>query len=130
MLHEPLTVSIGAIDASLPRVSSEKNSATYRDRNFVDTEEKQISSEIVISHNYAKRTRTVVRHNVVKSAIGTVTTVPVTMSAYLVIDTPLSGFSMTEIAENVGGLLSVIGTENNGAVAASNDLKKIIEGES
>jgi hypothetical protein len=88
MLADPNSVTINAVAQSLPAVSRGVNTSTYRKDDG--------TVELVVSHLYGKRNRRTARLNFNK--ISSDPLVPAqnskfSMSAYLVIDTPIAGFT-------------------------------------
>lgn len=133
MLTDPQTTVLDAVTVTMPRTSAGKDTATYRDPNFRSGAEGEVGLELIISHNYAKRTRRTVRINAIKAGAGTATftsTPTTSMSAYIVIDTPASGFSLEEQGQVVDSLLQLLAVEDTGEVIPSTLTTRVIEGES
>lgn len=118
MLTDPQSVTINAVATSLPRVSTEKDAATYKSADGL--------VKLSVSHQYGRRVRHMVRLDQSKIAADPLLAgqnIPVSMSAYVVIDVPTVGFSTTEqkyIADALTGYLSA----SSGAIVA-----KVLGGE-
>jgi len=99
MLSDPQSVTINAVANSLPRVSTGQNTAAYlKDDGTV---------KFTISHSYAKRTRCQVRLDFTKLAADPLISaqnIKYSMSAYLVVDLPPTGFTVTEAQYIVSAL--------------------------
>jgi hypothetical protein len=97
---DPQSVTLNAVANSLPRVSVDLNSSIYRkdDGNV----------QLDISDIYGKRARRSVRLTHRKVAVDPLVpanSTPYSMSAYLVVDVPLVGYSIAEQKYNVDGLV-------------------------
>lgn len=118
MLTDPQSVTINAVATSLPRTSTEKDAAAYKSSDGL--------VKLSISHQYGKRVRHMVRLDQAKIAADPYSvgqSIPASMSAYIVIDVPLVGFTPTEqkyVADALTGYLAA----SSGAVVA-----KILGGE-
>lgn len=88
---------------SLDRVSTGPNTSTYRSANG--------AYEIVVSHQYGKRTRRQFRLNFNKIAADPLTADNVRYSAsvYVVADIPVDGFTSAEVAALVKDLANTLG---------------------
>lgn len=104
MLTDPQSVTINAVATSLPRISTEKDAAAYKSSDGL--------VKLSVSHQYGKRVRHMVRLDQAKIAADPLSagqSIPVSMSAYVVIDVPPVGFSTTEqkyIADALSGYLA------------------------
>lgn len=117
--NDPQSITINAVANSLPRVSTGQNTSTYRNGDG--------SVQLVVSHSYAKRTRRTVRLDHSKIAADPLqpgTNRPYSMSSYLVIDTPVTGYTAAEIKQIVDGLTAYL-TASTGA-----NVTKVLGGES
>lgn len=117
MFTEPQTVTINAVAKALPRVST-------ADRNGV-FESTALGYALRISHLQGKRFRRTVRLDATKTAADPLLTGvnrQYSMSAYLVVDHPIVGFSNTEIEQIAQGLTDWLDTPGN--------LTKVVGGES
>jgi hypothetical protein len=106
---DPQSVTINAVPISLPRVSSGVSSGSFSASDG--------NTKLLVSHAYGKRVRRTVRLDIRKIAADpylTSTNVPYTMSAFLVVDHPLAGFTNTELKYQVDGLTGYL-TGTSGA---------------
>lgn len=107
-LADPQSIDIGAGAVSLPRVSVGPYQAEYlsADGNL----------GYRISHDIRNRIRSVARIDVRKVAqdpLFPVQNAPFTMSAYLVVDSPLFGYTGTELEDASAGLLTNLTASTN-----------------
>lgn len=122
MFKDPINIQLNGNAKSLPRVYEEKNGTAYR------TFEGDLS--IDIAHSYvAKRGRRrsmlkLTTNQIVADAYVANTKRPVSMSAYVVIDSPLLGFSAQDKENLVVALADYLKATSNEAA------KKLIGGES
>lgn len=117
MFTEPLSVTVNAVAKNLPRVALGDRTATYE--NVAD------GLTVRISHVLGKRNRRTVRLDITKTAADPLldgVSRPYSMSAYLVVDHPIVGFSATETEQNVQALVDWLDTPGN--------LTKVVGGES
>jgi hypothetical protein len=115
---DPQSVTINAVANNLPRVSAGVNSGEFRkdDGNVV----------LKFSHQYGKRTRRQVRLDLSKIAADPLissTNIKYSMSAYLVVDVPVTGFTVAEAKQVVDGLTAYL-TASSGA-----NVTKLLGGE-
>lgn len=118
-LADPQSVTINSVAQSLPRTSSGINSNIYTK----DDGNVQLS----IQHTYAKRTRRVARLNFSKIAADPLISaqnIKYSMSAYLVVDLPVTGFTVAE-AKYIVDALTLWLTASSGA-----NTTKVLGGES
>lgn len=108
MFTDPQTVTVNAVAQTLAAISRETQKSVYRE----DIGE----YELVISHQEnAKRDRRVVRLNRVITTTDPfipANNVEVSHSVYLVIDAPVAGFTMTELKDDVLGLVGWLTSAN------------------
>jgi hypothetical protein len=106
---DPQSVTINAVAQSLPRTSVGVNSGVYtKDDGNV---------KLSISHSYAKRTRRTARLDFRKIAADpliSAQSVLYSMSAYLVVDVPITGFTVAEQKQIVDALTLYL-TASSGA---------------
>lgn len=118
-LSDPQTITINAIANSLPRTSSEKTTSDYtKDDGLVI---------LSIAHTNGKRARRKVgvKHNKISADPYLPTTnVKVGMEAYLVIDVPPAGYTITEQKQVIDGFIAWL-SASSGA-----NLTKVLGGES
>lgn len=113
MLADPQSVTINAVANSLPAVVRGVNSSVYR------KDDQTVS--VTISHAYGKRNRRTVRldySKIVADPLVPAQNQKVSMSAYLVIDHPVTGLTNTEIKQVVDGLTAYL-TASSGAVVTA-----------
>lgn len=109
MFADPQSVTVNAVAKSLPRTSAGDHRGSFEDP--------ADGLVLTISHQTGKRHRSTVRLDVSKiSADPLVPTSnrPYSLSAYLVLDTPLQGFTTTEIGyylKAVSDWLAVAGNQ-------------------
>lgn len=119
MFSDPQSLTINAVANSLPRTSSGVNTGAFtKDDGNV---------KMTISHQLGKRTRRNIRVDFRKVAADPLSTgfnKEYTMSAYLVVDHPVVGFTITE-TKNVVDALTAFLTASSGA-----NVTKILGGES
>lgn len=88
---DPQTVTIATVANTLPRISSGINAGTFQkdDGNV----------KLSVSHQYGKRTRRTLRLDYSKIApdpLISAQNIKYSMSTYLVVDVPVTGFTVTE----------------------------------
>jgi hypothetical protein len=119
MFSDPLSITIGGVTSSLPRVSNSENSGTFaKDDRSVD---------VTVQHRYGKRDAHNYRVNHKKIApdpLVPANSKPYDMSVSLTVNVPPYGYTPAEIKDVVKGALA--------ALEASSDanLIKLIGGES
>lgn len=116
MFADPQSLTVNAVAKSLPRVPSANG-----DGLFENTSE---GLKLRISQSNGKRIRRTVRldrNDIVTDPFLDGTNRPVSMSAYLVVDVPLLGFTTTEISYDVQALVDWLDTPAN--------LAKVLGGE-
>lgn len=106
---DPQSVTINAVAQSLPRVSSDHNAGTFqKDDGLV---------KLVVSHNYGKRTRRLVRLDHSKIAADPLlagVNAKFSMSVQLVVDSPTVGYTVAEAKQIVDALTAYL-TASSGA---------------
>nr|UJQ85867.1 MAG: hypothetical protein 2 [Leviviridae sp.] len=113
MLADPQSVTINAVAQSLPAIARGVNQSAYQkdDGNV----------KLTISHAYGKRTRRTVRLDFSKIAADPLVSaqnIKYSMSTYLVIDTPITGFTVAEAKQIVDALTAYL-TASSGAKVTS-----------
>lgn len=106
---DPQSVTIGTTPVSLPRVSSGQSSGGFRSADG--------NVEMTVSSTYGRRTRRVVRLSQAKVAADPFVagaSTRVNMSTYLVVDTPVNGFTVAEAKTVVDALVAYL-TASTGA---------------
>jgi hypothetical protein len=106
---DPQSVTINAVANSLPRVSSGVNTGSFsKDDGNV---------KLSIAHQYGKRTRRTIRLDTSKVAADPLISsqnIKYSMSTYLVIDVPVTGYTVAEAKQVVDGLTAYL-TASSGA---------------
>lgn len=108
MFADPQTVTVNAVAQTLAAISREELKSVYR--------EDVAEYELVISHQESgKRNRRVVRLN--RKTISADPFIPAqnvenTVSYYLVVDSPLAGFSNTQMKDDILGLTGWLSSAN------------------
>lgn len=119
MLSDPQSVTINAVANSLPATGRGVNTSNYtKDDGTV---------KLSASHVYGKRTRRVARLDFSKIAADPLVSaqnIKYSMSAYLVVDLPITGFTVVEAKYIVDALTKWL-TDSSGA-----NTSKILGGES
>lgn len=115
---DPQSVTINAVAQTLPRISSGVNSGTFRkdDGNV----------GLLVSHQYGKRTRHQIRldhRKIAADPLVAAQNLLYSMSAYVVIDVPIVGYSVAEQKQVVDGLTAYL-TASTGA-----NVTKLLGGE-
>lgn len=105
MFADPTSIAIGGVATNVPRVSLGPNSAAYR---LSDG-----SKTLTISHAYGKRVRRVARlddkklaTDVYQPSLNSFSS----MSAYLVVDEPLVGYTLAQQQDVMLGLMGWLNT--------------------
>lgn len=106
---DPQTVTINAVAQTLPRVSSGINSGGFKkdDGNV----------ELLVSHTYGKRTRRQLKlthSKIAPDPLISSTNIKYSMSAYLVVDVPVTGYTVAEQKQIVDALAAYL-TASSGA---------------
>lgn len=118
MLTDPQTVTINAVATSLPRVSTEKDAASYKTADGL--------VQLSISHQYGRRVRHMVRLDQSKIAADPLLagqSLPVGMSAYIVIDVPTVGYTTVEQKYIADALVAYL------AASSGSVITKVLGGE-
>lgn len=106
---DPQTVTINAVAQVLPRTSSGVDAGVFTKDDG--------SVKLSVAHNYGKRIRRTVRLEHSKTApdpLISSTNILYGMTAYLVIDVPVTGYSVAEAKQIVDGLTAYL-TASSGA---------------
>jgi hypothetical protein len=108
---DPQTLTINSVAQTLPRTSSGQNSGIFtKDDGTV---------KLTVSHSYGKRMRHSIRVDFSKIApnpLISAQNIMFSMSTYLVIDRPLTGFTVAEAKQVVDALTAYL-TASSGARA-------------
>lgn len=119
MFTDPQTVTINAVAQTLPRTSSGVDTGAFKK----DDGTVQLS----ISHAYGKRTRRLVRLDSSKIAADPLissTSIKYSLGVYLVIDEPVTGYTVAERKQVVDALVAYL------AATSGSNVTKILGGES
>lgn len=117
--EDPVSITVNAVAQSMPRTGSGINLGTFRQADG--------TNDVKIAHQYGKRTRREFRFNDRKIAadpFDSTLNKEVSMSAYLVVDLPPQGYTITEAQNVVDGLLAYL------TASSSAKLIKFLGGES
>lgn len=119
MLSDPQTLTVNAIAIPCPRTSFGVNSGTLTSADGLN--------KLTLSHTYGKRNRHLIRWDSSQIAADPLTAginVKASMSTYLVIDMPTTGYTNTQAKYNVDALVAYL-QANTGLIVS-----KLIAGES
>jgi len=107
---DPQSVTIGSTANALPRTSSGTDAGAFTSADG--------TVGLVVSHAYGKRTRRTARVNFSKVAPDPFTGVNTqfSMSAYVVIDVPVNGFTIAEQKQVVDGLTAYLSASSGARV--------------
>lgn len=100
---DPQSVTINAVANSLPRVSSGVNSGAFK------KDDGNVTLEV--SHQYGKRTRRAIKLSHRKIAVDPLISsqsIQYSMSTTLVIDTPVTGYTVAEAKQVVDALVAYL----------------------
>lgn len=109
---DPQSLTINAVPNTLPRISSGPNSGAFSNADG--------TVRMSVSHAYGKRIRRTMR--VDASKIGTDPVYPgqnvrSSMSVYIVVDTPVVGYTVTEAKQVVDALVAKLSASTGASVA-------------
>lgn len=113
MLADPQSVTISAVANSLPAVSRGVNTSTYKKDDGL--------LGLSISHQYGKRTRRTVRIDHSKIAADPLVSsqnIKYSMSAYLVIDVPITGYTVAEAKAIIDGFTTYLTASSSAKVTS------------
>ncbi len=100
---DPQSITINAVANSLPRTSSGVNSGVFtKDDGNV---------KMSVQHQYGKRTRRTIRLDHSKIAADpliSAQSIKYSMSAYLVVDVPITGYTVAEAKQVIDGLVAYL----------------------
>jgi hypothetical protein len=100
-LTDPQSVTINAVAISLPRTSSEANKGIYTSNDGLVRE--------IVSHTYGKRNRHTFRvehSKVAPDPLISSTNVKYSMTFYVTVDVPVTGYTVTEQKQVIDGALA------------------------
>lgn len=98
---DPQSITVNSVSISLPRTGFSPSTFRSADGTVVET----------ISHNYGKRTRRSLRFDLSKIAADPLISaqnIKYSMSAYLVVDVPQTGFTVAEAKQLIDGMMSYL----------------------
>lgn len=114
LLADPQSVTpTGGSAVSLPATGRGIDSSVYTSADG--------NTKLTISHTFASRKRYVARLDFSKIAADPLISaqnIKYSMSAYLVIDTPITGFTVAEAMAQAGGLLAYLSASTNAKVTS------------
>jgi hypothetical protein len=115
---DPQTVTINAVAQTMPRTGSGTNSGTFMTNDG--------TVKLTVSHAYGKRNRRTIRIDHSKIAADPLLSenVEFSMSAYLVLDVPPRGYTVTEAKQVADGLVAYLSASSGANVT------KLLGGES
>lgn len=107
---DPQSVTINSVAQSLPRVSSGKDTGTFR--------KDDSTVQLTVSHTYGRRTRRLIKidHSKIAPDVFTSDNVKYNMSVHLVVDAPPTGYTVAEQKQIVDALTAYL-TASSGARA-------------
>lgn len=105
---DPQSVTINAVANSLPRISSGVNTGAFQ--------KDDTTVKLSVSHQYGSRTRRQLRldHSKIAADVFTSDNTKYSMSAYLVVDVPSTGYTVAEQKQIVDALTAYL-TASSGA---------------
>lgn len=109
-LSDPLSVTINAVPISMPRTSSGVNSGVFTSNDGTVKE--------TASHTYGKRNRHLFRIDHSKIAPDPLISsqnIKFSMSSYIVLDVPVTGYTVTEAKQVVDGFIAQL-TASSGSL--------------
>lgn len=108
---DPQSVTIGASAKTLARTGSGLDTGAFSE----DTGE----TKLLVSHSYNKRTRRTLRIDHQKLAADVMDSslnVPYSMSCYIVVDVPTTGYTVAEQKQNVDGFIAWLSASSGAAI--------------
>lgn len=116
---DPQSITIGASTHALPRVSSGENSGSFLSNDGL--------VRLSMSHQYGKRNRRTIRvehSKIAPDPLISSTNVKYSMTAYMVVDVPVTGYTVAQAKEVTDALAAYL-TASTGAATT-----KLLGGES
>lgn len=108
---DPQSVTVNAVPISLPRTASGNSSGSFTSADG--------NTSLTVSSSYGKRTRRTLRlsqKKIVSDPFVPANSVPVTMSTYIVVDTPNNGYTVTEAKQVVDALVAYLSASTGAKV--------------
>lgn len=106
---DPQSVTINAVANTLPRTASGVNSGEFT--------KDDANVKLSVAHSYGKRTRRTIRldhRKIAADPLISAQNIVYSMSAYLVVDIPVTGYTVAEAKQIVDGLTAYL-TASSGA---------------
>jgi hypothetical protein len=119
MLADPQSVTINAVAVSLPRLTAGENKGSFGSNDGTVKES--------VSHTYGRRTRRMFRldhSKVAPDPLISAQNIVHSMGVYLVVDAPVTGYTVTEQKQVIDGLIAQLNA-SSGAI-----ITKFLGGES
>lgn len=110
-LSDPQSVTINSVAVSLPRTSSGVNSGTFTSNDG--------SVKMEVSHQYGKRNRHLIKLNHQKVApdpLISAQNIRYGMAVHLVLDTPVTGYTVAEAKQVVDGFLAALSASSGALI--------------
>lgn len=110
---DPQTITINAVATSLPRTSSGTNSGAFTSNDGTIRKS--------VSHAYGKRVRRTMRVDLSKVAADPLITnqnVKLSTSVYIVVDHPVSGFTVTELKQLIDGFIASLSASSGAQITS------------
>lgn len=109
---DPQSITINAVATSLPRTSSGVNSGVFTaaDGNL----------RLTVSHSYGKKTRRMIRLDSSKTAADPLLpaqNVKLSSGVYLVVETPVAGFTNTELKQQIDGFIAALSASSGAKIS-------------
>lgn len=107
---DPQSVTISGAANSLPRVSSGENSGSFQKNDG--------TVKLSVSHQYGKRTRRTIRlehSKIAPDPLISSTNIKYSMTCYVVVDVPATGYTVAEATAVVEGLMTYLTASSNAA---------------
>jgi hypothetical protein len=107
---DPQSITINAVANSLPRISSGVNQGAFR--------KDDTTVALAVSHQYGNRTRRTIRidHNKIAADPLTAANTRFSMSTYLVVDVPTTGYTIAEQKQVIDGLVAYLSASTGARV--------------
>lgn len=114
MLADPQTITIAATPNTLPRVGTGVNLSTYR--------KEDSNLQLEISHTYGKtrnrRAATIIQRKIAADPLISAQNIEYKLKFYLVVDEPLTGYSVTERKDAIAGFITWLTASSNANLIA------------
>lgn len=110
-LTDPQSVTINGVATSLPRITAGVNQSSYQSNDGL--------VKLAVSHTYGRRTRRVIRLDQAKIAadpFAPSVNQKFNNAVYLVVDTPVTGFTVAEAKYDVDALLAALSASSGALI--------------